>query len=268
MAQALFLEQGDGFMPTGHTRGPWDPMALHGGAAAALMTAALERAGGPEETELGRLGFEFLRPVPMAPLQVEVSVVRPGRRVHELHAELRSAGQLIGRASGLRVLRLQSDLRAPQEGGDEPRAMEGPEGVAEQQFSLGGPGEHGAVEEGFGSSAMSMRWLDDPWAIGPARVWMRPRLDLVDGEPLSPLACVAATADFGNGASAALPFDRYVFINADLTIHLYRAPAPGWVGIDSRTVLQEGGVGMAECVLHDERGPVGRSFQTLVVQAR
>ena len=47
-----------------------------------------------------------------------------------------------------------------------------------------------------------------------------------------------ATADFGNGVSAELPFDDYLFINADLTIHLWRAPRGEWIGLDAQTLLQ------------------------------
>jgi hypothetical protein len=125
-----------------------------------------------------------------------------------------------------------------------------------------------STEASFASTAMEMRWLDDPRALGPARVWMRLRHPLLPGEPLTPLARLAATSDFGNGVSAALPFERFLFINADLTIHLQRPPRGEWIGLDARTLLPTGGTGLAESVLHDEHGPVGRAFQTLVVQPR
>ena len=79
---------------------------------------------------------------------------------------------------------------------------------------------------------------------------------------------LVATADFGNGVSAELPFEEYLFINADLTIHLWRPPRGEWIGLDAQTLLHSGGTGVAESVLHDEHGPVGRAFQTLVVQPR
>jgi hypothetical protein len=41
-----------------------------------------------------------------------------------------------------------------------------------------------------------------------------------------------------------------------------------WIGLDARTLLRGGGMGLAESVLHDVHGPVGRAFQTLVVQQR
>jgi Thioesterase-like superfamily len=65
-----------------------------------------------------------------------------------------------------------------------------------------------------------------------------------------------------------LPFDRFLFINADLTIHLHRPPLGEWIGLDARTLLDAGGTGMAESVLHDASGSIGRAFQTLVVQSR
>jgi hypothetical protein len=126
----------------------------------------------------------------------------------------------------------------------------------------------GSNDASFAASAMEMRWLGDPRALGPGRVWMRLRHPLLPGEPLTPLARLAATADFGNGVSATLPFDRFLFINADLTVHLHRQPRGEWIGLDAHTLLHAGGTGMAESVLHDSEGPLGRAFQTLVVQPR
>ena len=86
---------------------------------------------------------------------------------------------------------------------------------------------------------MEMSWLTDPWDQGPGRVWMRLRHPILPGEPTTPLVRLVATADFGNGVSAELPFDKYLFINADLTIHLWRAPQGEWIGLDAHTLLHE-----------------------------
>ncbi len=65
-AESIFLVDGDAerFTPTEHARGPWDPGALHGGAPAALITAAFERMEPGAEVGIARLGFEFLRRAP------------------------------------------------------------------------------------------------------------------------------------------------------------------------------------------------------------
>jgi acyl-coenzyme A thioesterase PaaI-like protein len=272
MSESIFLAQGERFIPTEQARGPWDPGALHGGAPAALITTAFERMIG-DDLRVARLGFELLRPIPKAPLTLTTRVVRPGRRVRELAAELTAGaeehgdgGEVVCRAGALCVRTIPAEvLQSPADASDETatRELAPPESGKPVRFAL-----NGSTESSFAATAMEMRWLDDPRALGPARVWMRLRHPLLPGEPPTPLARLAATADFGNGVSAALPFDRFLFINADLTIHLQRPPRGEWIGIDARTLLPAGGTGLAESVLHDEHGPVGRAFQTLVVQPR
>jgi hypothetical protein len=141
--------------------------------------------------------------------------------------------------------------------------MPGPDQGKVVEFSL-----NKAAEASLATTGMEMSWLTDPWSVGPGRVWMRLRQPILPDEPATPLVRLVATADFGNGVSAELPFDEYLFINADLTIHLWRAPRGEWIGLDARTLLRDGGTGVAESVLHDASGPVGRAFQTLVVQPR
>jgi Thioesterase-like superfamily len=262
--ESIFIADGERFVPTEHARGPWDPRALHGGAPAALITAVFEQLQPGEQLAIGRLSFELLRPIPMAPLTLATRVIRPGQRVQELAAELFAGDELIARAGALRVQPVPVDAAreaiAPNRL-DEP--MPGPEQAEPLRFAL-----DESREASFAATAMEMRSFGTLPTRPPGRVWMRLRHPLLPDEPLTPLARLAATADFGNGVSAALPFDRYLFINADLTIHLERPPRGEWIGLDARTLLREDGVGTAEGILHDEHGPVGRSFQTLVVQPR
>lgn len=271
---SLFVPAADGTVTaTEHARGPWDPRALHGGAVAALIVRAFEREQ-PEELAIGRLGFEFLRPVPLAGLRVSTETVRDGRRVRELGAQLTAAGedgaveQLIGRANALLIQAVPGGLPDPDgrlrlPGPQAIRPLPGPEQGEVITFALNDP-----KLASLATTGMEMSWLDDPWALGPSRVWMRMRRPLLPEEVATPLQTLAATADFGNGVSRELVFDDYLFINADLTIHLWREPREEWIGLDAKTVLMDGGVGMAESVLHDLDGPVGRAYQTLVVQPR
>lgn len=278
MSESIFVAEGERFVPTEQARGPWDPRALHGGAPAALITAAFEQLEPGAGLRIGRLGFEFLRPIPMAPLTLSTRIVRPGRRVQELGAELLDGDQPVVRASALRVQGVPEEAEtaachAIAERGDDtadPQAMAGTDAAMPPPAQ----GEHkrfalnDSTDASFAGTAMEMRWLNDPWRLGPGRVWQRLRHPLLPGHELSSLTRLAATADFCNGVSAALPFDRFLFINADLSVHIQRPPQGEWIGLDARTRLHEGGAALAEGVLHDERGPVGRSFQTLVVQAR
>jgi Thioesterase-like superfamily len=288
MGESIFIADGERLTPTDHARGPWDPRTLHGGAPAALMTAAFERLEPGADLRIARLGFEFLRPIPMAPLKLVTRIVRPGRRVQELAGELiaqapggdgsRAGGGddaatelLVCRASALRVREIPAAVPATTStslrgdgDGDFDEGMGTPEAGAPLHFALDGNTD----EASFALSAMEMRSLGDPRQPGPGQVWMRLLHPLLAGEELTPLARVAATADFGNGISAELPFERFLFINADLTIHLQRPPRGEWIGLDARTLVAPGGTGLAESVLHDVDGPLGRAFQTLVVEPR
>jgi hypothetical protein len=265
----IFVGDGDRFSPTEQARGPWDPQALHGGAPAALIVRAFEQHDPQPQMRFARFGFELLRTLPFAPLRIDTRTVRPGRRVQELAAELYAedetgSAQLVCRASALRVQPVPDDLPALPDGALATDRMPGLEQAHERRFALN-PEDR---EPSFAATAMEMRWLNDPWAPGPGRVWQRLRLPLVGDEPASPLARLVASADFGNGISASLPFEGFLFINADLHVHIHREPRGEWIGLDGRTLLHPGGTGLAESVLHDLDGPVGRAFQSLVVGAR
>jgi Thioesterase-like superfamily len=281
MTDSIFLAGGGLFTPTEHARGPWDPRALHGGAPAALIAAVFERMEPGAELPFARLSFEFLRPVPMAPLELSTRISRPGRRVQALEGELSADGVTVCRATALRILAVPEEL---------------PE-LAVAQVKVAGPGAIAAPQDGqhvrfalddaerksFAASAMEMRFLSghpltgelpeqgasaNHVPSGAATVWMRLRHPLLPDEPLTPIARVAATSDFGNGVAAVLPFEQYLFINADLAISLDRRPRGEWVALQARTLLHPDGIGWAESVLHDECGPLGRATQALVVQRR
>jgi acyl-coenzyme A thioesterase PaaI-like protein len=269
------------FVPTEHARGPWDPRALHGGAPAALIAAELERLQPGAELPFARLHFEFLRPVPLAPLELHTRITRPGRRVQALEGELRAGEELVCRARALRIqpapdelparagelVREYEDapLPAPVEGHEVRFALDDTDlksfaaTAMEMRFLVGRPLKGGLPEVGISSAHAP---------VGAATVWMRLRYPLLPGEPLTPLARVPAAADFGNGVAAVLPFDEYLFINADLSIELDRRPAGEWTALRARTLLHPGGIGWAESVLHDARGPLGVARQSLVVQRR
>ncbi len=281
MSESIFLADGEGFRPTEQARGPWDPSALHGGAPAALIAAAFERMQPGAELPIARLSFEFLRPIPMAPLRLSTSITRPGRRVQALAAELRAGDETVCRASALRILPAPADLPEPvgtQLRAAEPPTIAPPDSGRDVRFAL-----DGAAGLSFAASAMEMRFLQGHPLVaelpdadtrsrhtptGSATVWMRLRHPLLPGEPPTPLARLVASADFGNGVAAVVPFDRYLFINADLTIELDRRPTGEWIALDARTLLHPDGIGWSVSVLHDEGGPVGRARQALVVQRR
>ena len=71
MPEAFYERDGDGFVATELTRGPWDPQAQHAGPPSALLGRGIERVPGDEGFQVARVTFEILRPVPIGPVEVE-----------------------------------------------------------------------------------------------------------------------------------------------------------------------------------------------------
>jgi hypothetical protein len=85
---AFYERDGDAFVPSELTRGPWDPGAQHAGPPSALLGRAVDADG----WLVGRITVEVLRPIPLAPLEVTGAIVRPGRNVELVEAVLSAAG--------------------------------------------------------------------------------------------------------------------------------------------------------------------------------
>lgn len=257
-ATAFYESDGERFAASELTRGPWDPDAQHAGPPAALLGRAIEGLPSDEPKAVGRITFEILRPVPIAPLRTEARLVRPGRNVELVEASLYDESGPVVSARAWR-LRIEEVELGPL---PRPQAPAGPEHGAERGFFPTGErvGYHTAMEYRFVAGEFI--------SPGPATVWMRMRHPLVAGEAPSPLQRVLVAADSGNGVSAALDWRRFLFINVDLTVHLHRMPATEWVRLDAVTVPQPSGIGLADTALHDERGPIGRATQTLLVRRR
>jgi Thioesterase-like superfamily len=257
MADAVFVRAGRRFRATELARGPWDPDAQHGGAPAALLMRELERVERRPDLAIARVTYEFLRPVPIGELDVHAEVVRPGRRVRLLEASIAAAGVDVVRARALQVQPPDVDP-----GGEDPEAApEGPE--------LGRPSDLRVPHRPmFSPDAVEIRFVSGSFGSGPCTAWFRLRAPIVAGEDPSPLQRVAAAADFGNGISATLSWDEYLFINPDLTLYLQREPVGEWVCLRSRTRVLAGATALAESELFDTRGRIGHATQALLVARR
>ena len=111
MPQAFYERDGDGYLATELTRGPWDPGAQHAGPPAALLAREMERLDGGGEFQIGRITFEILRPVPIAALSVSARLLRPGKRVQLIAASLcGEKGEELIRASGWRIRPAELDF--------------------------------------------------------------------------------------------------------------------------------------------------------------
>ena len=259
MADALYRLDGRTATPAELTRGPWDARAQHGGAPAALLAGALERTG-DRALPVIRLTLEFLRSVPIEPLSLSTRVVRGGRRVQLVEADLLAGEVAVVRATALKIRSGEGNVPSITDASEPPP---GPSAGAAR------PVELAVAPPWFGEDAVEVRFVAGDYAEpGPATAWFRLRVPVISDTEPSPLQRAAAAADFGNGISSALDWSRFTFVNADLTIYLERATAGEWVGVEAITTVEPGGTGLTRSVLYDERRRIGQAAQALYVARR
>ena len=254
----FFIPDGDRFVATESTRGPWSREHQHGGPPAALLTRAMEQLAG-EGMLLCRLTFDFLRPVPIAPLAVRAEVVRAGNKVRRLRAALSTGdGTVVIQAAAV-ALRTAPVL--PASILDEDQAPPPVDASAPFQFDFfpDPVGYH---------TAMETRIARGTWGKGAVAAWMRSLVPLVAGEMPSALQRLLIAADSASGVAVVVEPAHHTFVNADLTVSVHRRPEGEWVCLDASTVAEAHGVGLTRARLWDARGPVGVSLQTCLAERR
>ena len=256
MSTALFVRKGDELHPSELTVGPWSPDAQHGGPPAALLAGAIEKTASESKMMVSRVTIELLRPVPVDPLRVSTEIVRPGKKVQLVAANLTHGDTVIARALGLKIRVADLDLPFDRE---DAGTLDPPEAGRPAKF-FDRPGA-------FALEGMEIRMVEGDFAEpGPGRGWLRLKVPLIEGEETTPLERVAAAADFGNGLSNLSGNVRdYVFINPDLEIRMARPPEGEWIYLDSETQIHKDGTGMATSVLGDRAGRLGVAAQSLFV---
>lgn len=244
-------------LATSATAGPWFPDAQHMGPPSALLVRALERCEPREQMRLARLTVDVLGPVPLGELTISARVERPGKTVELVVAELAADGRVVARASGWRHAVTDTAAAATTPGPSLPPPQQGHPRTRPPGWL---PGYLDAVE---------WRWLsghlDD---AGPAQVWGRLLVAVVDDEEPTDWQRLASFADSTNGAGARLDLNHWLFVNTDLTLHLHRAPGGEWIGLDADSDIGPDGAGTAFARLHDQHGPIGRAALALTVRPR
>lgn len=254
MVRAAFFTQGDGgYTNTELPMSPWSPGALNGVAVGGLLAHILESEAPPSDIPMGfaRITIDLLGTAPAGLLTPSFSIVRGGKRMQIVQAELSGGGRVVARAQALRVRRDTGPTSITPIGYDLPEAYE----IKESR----GPGV--------------VRHTERRVIVGrkrapgtPGAIWMRFDYDLIEGIPLSPLVRTTMLADYGSGIGNIPDAGRYGHPNLDITIYLTREPAGEWLMIESQTEAEGDGVGFTSARLADRDGTFARTHQTLFLQ--
>ncbi len=254
---AAFYERlaDDRFASTSATAGPWGPTLSHGSPPATLLLRTIDRAFPRQDVRVARIAFDFLGPVAVAEVTVSAEMVRPGARIELCRSRLSVAGRAAMEATAWRIAAAPGRVPEVRDARSVPPL---PPARTTQLFT-------DVPSFGYGE-ALEWRFVDGGFdRLGPATMYSRPLLPLVEGEEVSPLGRLLLMVDSANGISAELPVSGFTFVPVELTVSVLRHPRTEWVGMSARTTIDGDGIGHTHADLFDEAGYLGTALQTLFV---
>ncbi|MEQ8840742.1 MAG: thioesterase family protein [Acidimicrobiales bacterium] len=259
MTDAIFVPDGELLIPQPTACGPWFPGVQHGGAITGLIARAIEATPSAQPMMLTRLTVDMSRKVPMGPTKVDVEVVRDGKRVQALECRYVVDGDIVGRASAMRI-RLDggvvgADNRVAPWPEDTPPP--GPDEIGDPHFMFDGLD--------FVQNFTMRRTEPEP---GRSVSWLRLNVPFVAGETTSPLMFAAAVADMIPSAGSVMDFENYLSVNPDLSMHFHRLPVGEWIGHTALVRVSPDGFGQTDAQLFDLTGGIGRSLKSLLIDPR
>lgn len=246
-----FYNPQDGlYVPTHLARSPWEKDKQNGVGLGGLATALIEQVPCPAPMATARLTIDILGAAPHAPTEGRTRVLREGKRLQLIEAELLVDGRAVARASALRVRLAETPIFPETATYPAPGATPAAQFINERAFG-------GTMETCLVSGV-----LHQP---GPKALWIRFGHEHIAGLPLSPLVRTASIADFGGGVGTMVNRGEWTSANLDITVHLVREPVGEWLLCDASTVSNGHGFARSDMVLADEHGPFARAHQILFI---
>lgn len=253
--------RGERFTATDLVRSTWSHKIQHGAPVSALLVRGLEHCQPRADARLARVAIDLMGAVPAeGDIWLSSRIERGGKQIELVSAEMHAVGpdgpRLVARASGWRMqthdtAALQHAPAAPLRPLAEARARD----MAKNW------------DRNFVHS-VDWRWLTNLGDPGPGESWLTPKVDIVDGEEITPLQRLFAVADCANGLGSKIDIRKYTFLNTDLVVHIHRLPVGQWTGIRAETNYGPDGIGATLGTLFDETGPIGAIQQAVLVRPR
>jgi acyl-CoA thioesterase len=257
--EAFFTVDGDSYLPSAMTRGPWG-VGMGGQIVGGLLGWGIERSGIDPDFQPARLTVDLLRPVLLEPIQIHTSVQREGRRIKLVDGTLVQNGRTVARASALFLRRGEHPDGEVWSGPVEmpPLPTDSDGFPADMPFFIWGYGTTLGGSPGISAAE---------WEQSHSQkfAWTRLFRPMVHGHPLTPLVRLAFVGDvtsslthWGTGGL------RY--INADYTVTASRLPDGEYIGLAAQSHYSTAGVATGSATLFDRHGPIGTSSTLALAQ--
>lgn len=246
------------YQPTKHAQGAWNEHEQHMAPATGVLAAELNGYAPQANMRIARISLDILGLIPLDDFTITTRCIRPGKTIELIEAVMSSRGRdaIIARA-----WRLMTQDTSEIAGLEDQKAVHNPEDLPVWDEMKGWPG--GFIE--------SVRLVTDTQRRpGRGMVWITNDVEMVEGTPTDDLVHLLGMVDTANGVVPRLGLGlsklEWMFPNTDLQIHMHRAPQGRWLGIEAVQQYGDDGIGLTSAILHDTRGPFGRSEQILTIR--
>src|ERR1700752_5015967 len=252
--------RGEKFAATELGRSTGSAPIQHGAPVSALLVRAVERCEQPHATRLSRVMVDLLGGVPSeGDLWVRSRIERSGKQIELVSAEMLAPGpqgepRPVAKASGWRLKTV-----------DTPEIVHAPAAPLRPLSDTHSRGLADRWDRNYVHS-VDWRWLTHRGESGPGESWLRPTVDLVKGETMTPLERLFTIADDANGIGPQIDIRKWTFMNTDLVVHIHRIPDGEWIGIRAETNYGPEGIGNTIGTLFDETGAFGAIQQSVLVR--
>lgn len=253
-----FESLGEGrYRSSWHAQGAWNEHEQHMGPASGILAYALENFEPRDDMRIARLSFEIHGLIHAGEFEITTRLIRPGRTIELIEAEMTAKGRTSIVARAWRVITGDSSAVA----GIEDARIPGPEECEVQNISERWPGGY--------IRSIELR-SNEQWRPGKGIAWLHTDYALVDTLDASDMARLVGMIDTANGVVPRVEPNKgtWIYPNLDLQIHMYRQPVGAWLGLEVQQSFGVDGIGLTSTVLHDQSGPFGRAEQILTVRAR
>jgi hypothetical protein len=253
----FFTRDGDRLVPEPHAGSLWSDDQMHGVAAGGALARAAESAlADRDDLTPVRFTVDLFRPVRMQPCEVRTRVVRSGRRLGLVDAELVQDGETMARAATLflaptqepdgRVWGPDHTFAPPPEDLAPPTDQPHPPYFASDGHWTGDFGDHQ-------NAARKSSW--------------NAAMHVVVGESITPFQAAASMAD---GASLVTNWgDAGIeHINTDLSLQLTRPPSGTEIGLAALDRTAHAGIASGVAAVFDRDGRCGTVVVTSLVNSR
>ncbi len=241
------------YQSTMNAQGAWNPNEQHMSPATGVICAELEQFFPRKNMRIGRISLDIYGLIALGEIEITTQIIRAGKTIELIESTMRGQGKTLVVAHTWRMM--TSDTSAI---------------VGLEDIMVESP-EHMPIFDGIhqwrGQYTKTIEARSNSHRNGKGLVWLKTKVDMVEGQHTSPFVRLVCMSDMANGVVPRQnrPFE-WGFPNLDLQIHLYRMPQGEWLGIEAVQQYGSDGIGLSSSILHDTQGPFGRSEQILTLR--